>query len=170
MTLPDANELCQRLAGLLRPTLPREVLLIGIHTGGVWVAERLHAALALSTPLGTMDVSFHRDDHHLAREALKPGGRASSLPASVTDARVVLVDDVLHTGRTVRAALNELFDYGRPARVDLAVLVDRGGRELPICATWAAETLTLPATQKLALHTVPEGLTFEILPREAKCR
>jgi len=164
--LPDAAELCTRLAETVRPAIGRDTVLVGIHRGGVWVAERLHAALALSTPLGTMDVSFHRDDHHLAGTSLKPGGRRTLLPGTIVDAHIVLVDDVLYTGRTVRAALNELFDYGRPARVDLAVLVDRGGRELPICAQWAAAQLSLPASDKLVLERAADGqLHFEVKPR-----
>ncbi len=105
-------------------------LMIGIHTGGVWVAERLHAMLGLPDPLGHLDISFYRDD--FTRIGLHPQVRPSHLPIAVDDRHVCLVDDVLQSGRTIRAALNVLFDYGRPASVLLAILADRDGRELPI--------------------------------------
>lgn len=107
-------------------------LMVGIHTGGVWVAERLHRALALPEPLGMLDISFYRDD--FSRIGLHPQVRPSDLPVAVEDRHIILVDDVLQTGRTIRAALDILFDYGRPASVMLAVLVRRGWRELPIDA------------------------------------
>ena len=157
-TIPPATELIQQLVAQLRPHVMPATVLVGIHTGGVWVAESLHAALGLTTPLASIDVSFHRDDHHLGN-GLRAGGRISHLPEDVEGAHLILVDDVLYTGRTIRAALNELFDYGRPARVDLAVLVDRGGRELPIAATWCAYTLSkpLPASQSFNLQRDANG-------------
>ncbi len=106
--------------------------MIGIHTGGVWIAERLHTLLGLPEPLGHLDISFYRDD--FTRIGVHPQVRPSHLPVRVDDRHLILVDDVLQTGRTVRAALNVLFDYGRPASVTLAVLVVRDGRELPIAA------------------------------------
>lgn len=148
----------------MRPHIAPETVLVGIHTGGVWAAAALHEALGLATPLASIDVSFHRDDHHLGK-GLKSAGRVSHLPDDVEGAHLILVDDVLYTGRTVRAALNELFDYGRPARVDLAVLVDRGGRELPIAATWCAYTLSkpLPASQSFNLQRDENGqLSFSL--------
>jgi pyrimidine operon attenuation protein/uracil phosphoribosyltransferase len=105
-------------------------LMIGIHTGGVWVAERLHALLGLPDPLGQLDISFYRDD--FTRVGLHPQVRPSHLPVALDDRHICLVDDVLQSGRTIRAALNVLFDYGRPASVLLAILADRDGRELPI--------------------------------------
>jgi pyrimidine operon attenuation protein/uracil phosphoribosyltransferase len=105
-------------------------LMVGIRTGGVWVAERLHQELGLEEPLGTLDISFYRDD--FTRIGMNPEVHPSDLPIPVDDRHIVLVDDVLHTGRTIRAALNEIFDYGRPASIILATLVDRPGRELPI--------------------------------------
>ncbi|MCX8085653.1 MAG: bifunctional pyr operon transcriptional regulator/uracil phosphoribosyltransferase PyrR [Rhodocyclaceae bacterium] len=159
--LPPVRELIERLVAQMRPRLAPKTLLVGIHTGGVWVAEALHAALGLETPLATLDVSFHRDDHRLGN-GLKAGGRITQLP-DVEGAHLVLVDDVLHTGRTVRAAMNELFDYGRPARVELAVLVDRGGRELPIAADYCALSLALPASQSLELARESDGsLSFSL--------
>lgn len=107
-------------------------LMVGIHTGGVWVAERLHRILMLDEPLGVLDISFYRDD--FSRIGLHPQVRPSHLPVELDDRHIILVDDVLQTGRTIRAALNSLFDYGRPASVLLAVLVRRGWRELPIAA------------------------------------
>ena len=105
-------------------------LMIGIHTGGVWVAERLHGALGLHEPLGHLDISFYRDD--FTRIGLHPQVRPSCLPVGIDDRHLILVDDVLQSGRTIRAALNVLFDYGRPASVILATLAERAGRELPI--------------------------------------
>ena len=105
-------------------------LMVGIHTGGVWVAERLHTALGLADRLGHLDISFYRDD--FTRIGLHPQVRPSSVPVMVDNRHVILVDDVLQTGRTIRAALNVLFDYGRPQSVILATLVERDGRQLPI--------------------------------------
>ena len=107
-----------------------DILIIGIQTGGVWVAERLHALLKLPTTLGRLNIAFYRDD--FSRVGLHPYVKPSTLPLEVENRHIVLVDDVVHTGRTIRAALNEIFDYGRPASVTLAVLVERNGRELPI--------------------------------------
>lgn len=134
----------------MRPHINAASVLVGIHSGGVWIAEALHARLGLATPLASIDVSLHRDDHHLGN-GLKSGGKVSHLPDAVEGAHLIVVDDVLYTGRTIRAALNEIFDYGRPAKVDLAVLVDRGGRELPIAATYCPHVLPLPASQSLDL-------------------
>jgi len=150
MPLPDAEVLCAALAERMRPDLPPGTALVGIHTGGVWVAERLHAALGLETPLGRIDVSFYRDD--FSRIGLHPQIKSSEIPFEVEDRPIVIVDDVLYTGRTIRAAMNELFDYGRPTRIDLAVLVDRGGRELPICARWAGQTLQVAPDKNLQLE------------------
>lgn len=164
MKLSPAPELLQRLADAMRPNVTPETVLVGIYTGGVWIAEWLHEALALKSPIGSIDVSYHRDDHHLGGG--RGGGRASQLHFDVEGAHVVIVDDVLATGRTIRAAMNELFDYGRPARIDLAVLVDRGGRELPISATWSAETVKLPASQTLELAKNDEGgLSFRMIEK-----
>ncbi|MCX7169715.1 MAG: bifunctional pyr operon transcriptional regulator/uracil phosphoribosyltransferase PyrR [Proteobacteria bacterium] len=149
--LPEAEALLKLLVEAMRPLAGPAMALVGIHTGGVWLAEQLHAALGLVIPLGSIDVSFHRDDY--SSKGLHRGAKASSIPFDVDGAQIVLVDDVLYTGRTIRAAMNELYDYGRPGRVDLAVLVDRGGRELPISARYCACTLDqpLPATQELVL-------------------
>jgi pyrimidine operon attenuation protein/uracil phosphoribosyltransferase len=155
MQLPDAERLCAALADSLRPGLHPDTALIGIHTGGVWVAERLHAALGLKTPLGSLDVSFYRDD--FSRSGLHSQIKSSDIPFEVKDRPIVIVDDVLYTGRTIRAAMNEIFDYGRPARIDLAVLVDRGGRELPVCPRWSAQALQIEPGKNLQLERSNAG-------------
>jgi len=144
--LPDAEDLLARLTERMREFVTPDTALIGIHTGGVWLAQRLHQALALRKPLGTIDVSFYRDDY--GSRGLHPKVRPSNIPFEVADADIILVDDVLYTGRTIRAAMNELFDYGRPQRIRLAALIDRGGRQLPIAAQFVgAEVLASEAEQ-----------------------
>ena len=128
---------------------------MGIHTGGVWLAERLHQELAITHPLGTLDVSFYRDDFD--RIGLHSKVKRSEIPFEVEGAHIILVDDVLYTGRTIRAAINELFDYGRPASISLATLVDRGGRELPIAAQYIGIELELPADKMLELKREKSG-------------
>ncbi|MCC6206602.1 MAG: bifunctional pyr operon transcriptional regulator/uracil phosphoribosyltransferase PyrR [Gammaproteobacteria bacterium] len=125
-------------------------LMVGIYTGGAWVAQRLHRQLGLENPLGTLDISFYRDD--FTRVGMNPQVKPSLLPVSIEDRHVILVDDILNTGRTIRAALNELFDYGRPASILLAVLVDRGGRELPIQADVVGARTRLAAGEHIKLH------------------
>lgn len=120
----------------------RQMGLVGVHTGGVWLAERLRKDLKVAPEVGVLDVSFYRDD--FANGGLNPDVRPSRIPFDVAGCHVVLVDDVLNTGRTVRAAMNELFDYGRPASIDLAVLIDRGGRELPISPSVVGRTIEVP--------------------------
>ncbi len=142
-TLPDAELSLDHLVSRMRGAIGADTALVGIHTGGVWVAERLHAALGLPTPLGTLDVAFYRDDFR--QRGLKPDVRPSDLPFEIPGRDIVLVDDVLYTGRTVRAAVNLLFDYGRPGRVRLAALLDRGGRQLPIAAEWVGDVVDVPA-------------------------
>ncbi len=123
--------------------------LVGIHTGGVWIAERLHAALGIKTPLGTLDVSFYRDDFD--QKGLHRNVKSSDIPFDVEGRSLILVDDVLYTGRTIRAAMNVLFDYGRPASIRLAALVDRGGRELPVAADFLGGAVTLAGSQSIEL-------------------
>jgi pyrimidine operon attenuation protein/uracil phosphoribosyltransferase len=164
MQVPEAEQLIATLAEAMRPRVTADTCLVGIHTGGVWLAERLHALLGLPQPLGSIDVSFYRDDY--SAKGLHPQPQGSKIPFDVEDAHIVIVDDVLYTGRTTRAALNELFDYGRPARVDLAVLIDRGGRELPVGASFCALTLPapLPAGQNLQLERDASGaLTMRLI-------
>lgn len=138
-------------------TLP-ELLVVGIHTGGVRVARALHGRLGATSELGTLDISFYRDD--FTRIGLHPRVRRSELPFSIEDRTVLLVDDVLYSGRTVRAALNVLFDYGRPARVLLAVLVERAGHELPIRADFAGTRLDLAPGQQVRLNRDDLGLSL----------
>ena len=150
-------ELLRGVRGLLRPG----GVLVGIRSGGAWLAERLQADLGLPGTPGFISSALHRDD--FAQRGLAGGGGATALPFAVEGAHVLLVDDVLYTGRTIRAALNELYDFGRPASVVLAVLVDRGGRELPIEAAFAAARIVLPAAQRLTLAREADGrLEFEL--------
>ncbi len=148
------------LEALLRLRAVSTPLVVGIHTGGAWIAARLHAGLGLEGPLGSLDISFYRDD--FSRIGLNPRVRPSQLPLGIDGRHVVLVDDVIHTGRTVRAALNELFDFGRPASVMLAVLIDRGGRELPIQPDAVGARVELPRGSEIKL-TGPDPLGLEIL-------
>ena len=136
---------------------------VGIHTGGVRVARQLHAMYQPSLPLGKLNIAFYRDD--FSRIGLHPLVTPSSLPFDVSERHVILIDDVLYTGRTVRAAMNELFDYGRAASICLAVLVDRSGRELPIQADVAGQQLELEANQHVKLSG-QEPLTLEISTAE----
>ncbi|TMG74930.1 MAG: bifunctional pyr operon transcriptional regulator/uracil phosphoribosyltransferase PyrR [Betaproteobacteria bacterium] len=165
MNLPDAEALCEELARKLRAGVTGSTGLVGIRTGGAWLAERLHRELKLATPLGTLDISFYRDDFGTAglRHQVKP----SQIPFEVNDRHIVVVDDVLYTGRTVRAAMNELFDYGRPGRIELAVLVDRGERQLPIAAQYIGATLAVPQGKLLRLARDDRG-KFSLRLSDAK--
>ncbi len=160
---PDIERLLGRMAQDLRTLLDRRgieaPLMVGIHTGGVWVAERLRRLLQPEPPLGTLDISFYRDD--FTRLGLNPLVRPSQLPFAIDDRHILLVDDVLHTGRTVRAAMNELFDYGRPAAILLAVLVERSGRELPIEADVVGQRMDLGPHEHVKLSG-PDPLALEI--------
>lgn len=153
--LPDAEAQCRQLAELIRPRLAKNPALVGIYSGGAWIAERLKALLGLTEEIGMIDVSFYRDD--FSEKGLHPQCRPTVIPFDVEGRHVILVDDVLYTGRTTRAAINELFDYGRPAAVELAVLADRGGRELPVAATWGAWEVMLDAGQNLVLSRDERG-------------
>jgi len=146
----DAEAVYLQLARRVREHVAgRNPLLVGVHTGGVWLAERLRADLKIAAEVGILDVSFYRDD--FSRSGLARGVRPSRIPFEVNGADILLVDDVLNTGRTVRAAMNELFDYGRPARIELAVLIDRGGRELPISTPLIGRTIEVPAAVSVVL-------------------
>lgn len=143
------DKLSSDLRNLLQSRNIENPLMIGIHTGGVWVANELHKNLNIEQPLGTLNISFYRDD--FTRIGMHPQVQPSNLPFNVDDQHIILVDDVLHTGRTIRAALNEIFDFGRPASVILAVLVERAPRELPVSADVAATRVTLKENQNIKL-------------------
>jgi pyrimidine operon attenuation protein / uracil phosphoribosyltransferase len=163
--LPDAEQLLTALIEQMRPAVGPDTGLIGIHTGGVWVAERVHQALKLKTPAAALDVSFYRDDY--AARGLSRDVQRSEIPFEVEDRNLILVDDVLYTGRTIRAALNELFDYGRPANVKLAALVDRGGRELPIAAQFVGARIDVDPRQSVDLERRADGrLAFVLSARK----
>jgi len=159
--LPDAEALCAQLALELRERIGPASAMVGIHTGGAWVAARLHAALGLAQPLGLLDIAFYRDDYD--RKGLARDPKRSKIPFDVAGKDLLLVDDVLYTGRTVRAAVNELFDYGRPASIALVVLAERDGRQLPICAQHAGARIDVPAGMRLRLKRDERGkLSLEL--------
>ena len=153
-------ELRSGVRGLLRP----DSALVGVWSGGAWLAERLQADLGLAGVHGVISSTLHRDD--FSARGLASGTDATQLPFEIDGRHILLIDDVLYTGRTIRAVLNELFDFGRPASVTLAVLVDRGGRELPIAAAFSAAKVVLPATQRLSLARADDG-HFSFSLREA---
>ncbi|MGE4242935.1 bifunctional pyr operon transcriptional regulator/uracil phosphoribosyltransferase PyrR [Ramlibacter sp.] len=151
----DAEALYGELLRGVRAMREPHTRLVGITSGGAWLAQRLQKDLALDGPAGVISSAMHRDD--FARRGLAGAGQQTQLAFDVNDASILLLDDVLYTGRTLRAVLNELFDYGRPASVKLAVLVDRGGRELPVQADFAAARVSLPAAQSLELAKADDG-------------
>jgi len=160
----DAEALYRELLAQVRAGLAGvpDAAIVGIHSGGAWLAERLAADLGLQSRLGFIDVSFYRDD--FARKGLHPDVKPTRIEFNVDGATIVLVDDVLYTGRTVRAAINVLFDYGRPQRIMLAALADRGGRELPVAADFVGAHAQLAAGRSLALARAAGGqlsLTIE---------
>ena len=171
----DVNQCLDKMRAEMQAAIATEdlseLLMIGIHTGGVWIAERLHKKLVLQQPLGKLNIAFYRDD--FSRIGTHPQVTPSKLPFDVEDKHILLVDDVLHTGRTIQAALNEIFDYGRPASVRLAVLIDRGAHELPIQADFVGKSLALKPGEhvKLCAAENPTGencgdLTLEITGTE----
>lgn len=166
MQLPAIEPLLEALVAHTRARLAEhnivEPQLVGIHSGGVWLARHLSDRLGLGGAIGELDISFYRDD--FTRIGMHPTVRPSRIPFEVEGRHLLLVDDVLYTGRTIRAALNELFDYGRPASVTLAVLISRNGRELPIEAGACGARLALPAQQQVKLRG-PSPLRLELLER-----
>jgi pyrimidine operon attenuation protein/uracil phosphoribosyltransferase len=149
----EVSGLLDELAAALRNEIERRGLqdpaMIGIHTGGAWIARELHQRLRLREPLGLLDISFYRDD--FSEIGMHPQVKPSSLPFGVQGRDLILVDDVLYTGRTIRAALNEIFDYGRPARILLAVLIERDGRQIPIQPDCVGARVTLAENQRIKL-------------------
>jgi len=162
-SLPDPERLVQEMAEAMRGKLAKDAALVGIYTGGAWVAERLNRALAPGAALGLLAVTLHRDD--FGRIGLHRESRRSQIPFPVDGREIVLVDDVLHTGRTIRAALNELFDFGRPRAVRLAVLADRGGRELPVAADFLGAKVDVGADEDLVLSNDNGRLRFAAVKR-----
>lgn len=164
MALESPNKLIAAMAEQLQQRIDNQQInnpaIVGIHTGGVWIASDLHKRLAIEDPLGTLDISFYRDD--FSRIGMSPEVKPSKLPFRIDDRHIILVDDVLYTGRTVRAALNELFDYGRPASVTLATLIVRSGREIPISADVVGAELELGKNQQIKLKG-PGDLSLEIV-------
>ena len=156
----DAEALYQELLRGVRMLATGSTRLVGITSGGAWLAQRLQKDLGLPGEAGTISSALHRDDFSSRGMA---SAAATSLPFEVDGADILVLDDVLYTGRTLRAILNELYDFGRPAQVRLAVLVDRGGRELPVQADFAAARVSLPASQSLALaQDVAGAFSFRI--------
>jgi len=156
----DIPALIDQIADELEQNLDinEQTAMVGIHTGGVWIARRLHKALKIQPPLGTLDISFYRDD--FTRIGMNPQVKPSDLPFTLDDRNIILVDDVLHTGRTIRAAMNELFDYGRPASIVLVALVERSGRELPIEANVVGLHMELGPDEHVKLSG-PDPLALE---------
>lgn len=159
----EVETLISRMADSIKAGLQSypadRVFMIGIRTGGVWVAQRLHDLLSLQLPLGVLDISFYRDD--FSRIGMNPQVKPSALPVSVDDKYIILVDDILHTGRTVRAAMNEIFDYGRPAAIKLVVLGERSGKELPINADFVGKYINLQPNEHVKLLG-PDNLKLSI--------
>jgi pyrimidine operon attenuation protein/uracil phosphoribosyltransferase len=145
----DAEALYAQLRSAVQQQLQPDTALVGIWSGGAWLAERLRQDLRPDLPLGVVSSALHRDD--FSERGLAAGVDATRLPFSVDGRPILLIDDVLYTGRTIRAVINELFDFGRPSSIQLLVLVDRGGRQLPIEASFAAAKISLPASQRLSL-------------------
>ncbi len=172
--LPNAEDLLKILAHQLEPLLQKNTALVGIHSGGVWLMQRLLTLLESTISKhgiehGTLDVSFYRDDY--AQRGLKAENRPSQIPFDVENKHIILIDDVFYTGRTTRAAMNELFDYGRPASITLIALINRGGRELPIAPQIVAADLSLAAPQHLQLTQLAGGsLALELTPQHNSAR
>ena len=159
--LLDAEQLYGELRTAVGRLMTPDTVIVGIWSGGAWLAQRLNADLKTDRPMGTISSTLHRDD--FGERGLGGVEAATSLPFEIDGARILLIDDVVASGRTIRAVVNELFDYGRPASVELAVLVDRGGRELPVAPVFAAAKLTLPANQRLSLAREADGrFTFAV--------
>lgn len=169
--LMNVEQVLERMAGelqtLFRGRNVEAPLIIGIRTGGVWLAEDLQRRLGLDDTYGSLDISFYRDDFE--RLGLNPQVRPSELPVDTEDRHILLVDDVIMSGRTIRAAMNEIFDYGRPASITLATLVDLGSRELPIQPDLVGQRMSLKDGQRIKLLG-PEPLRLELRERKSQGR
>ena len=153
------NKLEARLKRIIVERQLTNPLMIGIRTGGVWIAEHMHQRLNISEPLGLLDISFYRDD--FSQIGVNPNVKPSQLAQHIEGRDIILIDDVFYTGRTIRAALNEIFDYGRPNQVVLAVLIERDGRQIPLCPDCAGSSISLDAGQRIKL-TGPEPLAIHL--------
>lgn len=154
-TLPDAEQLFEQLYQQIQPLVQANTALIGIHSGGAWLMQRMLEKFPQPPQHGTLDVSFYRDDYH--QRGLHHEPKPSHIPFEVQDSHIILLDDVFYTGRTIRAAMNELFDYGRPAHITLAVLIDRGGQELPIAPQICAHRMQVAEQQNIQLLQRQDG-------------
>lgn len=162
MTLPNPETLLSDITASILSQLKPNTALVGIHSGGVWLMQRILKSLNQSIPFGTLDAAMYRDDY--AQRGLKNEPKPSDISFDVTDKHIILIDDIFYTGRTTRAAMNELFDYGRPASISLAVLINRGGAQLPIIPTIIGAEILLKANQNLQLTLDAKGklqLTLE---------
>ncbi len=167
MALPSVESLIDKLSQALTPYFSASSeppVIVGIETGGAWIAERLQQRIAPDTEIGRLNISFYRDD--FTRIGLHPTVKPSSLPTDIDDRSILLIDDVIHSGRTIRAAMNELFDYGRPKRIILAVLIDRGEREIPIWPDVVGATMELEAGSHIKLEG-PEPLKLLVKTLDA---
>ena len=164
----DVAELLSEMTKMLSDKIKQENLtdpvMVGIHSAGVWIAQRLHESLEIKEPLGELNISFYRDD--FSQIGLHPQIKPSKLPFSLENKHIILVDDVLYTGRTIRAAMNELFDFGRPASITLAVMIDRGHRELPIEAQVVGFRQVTDSDRYFKLSNVNNKLELKIINRE----
>ena len=160
MSLPSVESLIEKLTQALTPYFSNpesQPVIVGIETGGVWVAEQIRKRLAPQAELGRLNISFYRDD--FTRNGLHPVVKPSSLPVDIDDRTIILIDDVLQSGRTVRAAMNEIFDYGRPQKILLVILIDRGQREIPVQADFVGASLSLDSSTHIKLEG-PEPLNL----------
>lgn len=165
--MPTNNLNIAKLLEQLETTIRQQIeqrqlhnpLLIGIHSGGAWIAEQIHQQLGIQEPLGLLDITFYRDD--FSQIGMHPKVKTSQLPTHLEGRDIILIDDVFYTGRTIRAALNEIFDYGRPNQVLLAVLIERNGRQIPLQPDCVGGQISLPAGQRIKL-TGPEPLAIHI--------
>lgn len=155
MQLPDPENLLDKLTAAIKTQIQDNSAVVGIHSGGVWIMERVLANLNQSIPFGTLDAAFYRDD--FAQRGLKNKPQPANIPFDVTDRHIILIDDIFYTGRTTRAAINELFDYGRPASIILAVLINRGGAELPIYPQIVGADIPLLPNQRFQLSQTTQG-------------
>jgi pyrimidine operon attenuation protein/uracil phosphoribosyltransferase len=162
VSLPSVESLINKLAKAQTPYFSHpdtQPIIVGIETGGAWIAEALHRRIAPDAELGCLNISFYRDD--FTRTGLHPTVKPSSLPTDIDDRTIILVDDVLHSGRTVRAAMNEIFDYGRPKKILLAILIDRGEREIPVQADIVGASMELDSDSHIKLEG-PEPMRLVI--------